>query len=78
MMAYIVCFIVAVTCFGMGFRIASRKQTYDGLFIFDDSDPDKIRWTLDVHIDPNDVQNKKDICLKVCNLESSHINQNLK
>lgn len=38
---------------------------YDGLLIVKDIDDQNVRWTLDVHIAPEEVPNKKTLRLKV-------------
>lgn len=52
----------------IGMYIGIRIRHIDGLFIVDEND-DKIRWVLDMKIDPEDIPSKKEVRLKVCKMD---------
>lgn len=56
-------------CIGFVVGFGRRYKNVDGLMILDVSDPEKDKWTIDLHIDPNDVQYKKEIRLKVVKID---------
>lgn len=53
----------------IGMFIGNRIKKVDGLFILDDSNKEKIRWILDMKIDPEEIPSKKEIRLKVCKMD---------
>lgn len=43
----------------------SSKVKDAGIFLVDDTDSEKTRWTLDVHMNPDDIPKKKHLRFKV-------------
>lgn len=72
--------LVLAFCFGflLGYvkpHFSNEKRNYDGLFILDDSDDSKTRWILDMKMDPDEIKNKKEIHLKVYEMDNVEVKQ---
>lgn len=57
--------LVSIGALCVGVFIGRKTVKVDGMFIVDDSDEKTTRWILDVTVDPKNIQNKKDVRLKV-------------
>lgn len=55
----------------IGIYFGKKMKKYDGLFIVDDSNDQKIQWILDVTIDPESIPTKEEIRLKIKKLDKS-------
>lgn len=50
----------------IGYLIGNSSKVKDaGIFLIDDTDSEKTKWTLDVHMDPDDIPKKKHLRFKV-------------
>lgn len=53
-------------CYIVGYVVGRASQNKNaGIFLVDDSDDEKTRWTLDVHMDPDDIPKKKYLRFRV-------------
>lgn len=58
--------IFAIIGFIAGVLIEKAVLKTDGLLIIDDEDDETTQWILDVRFDPEELENRKEIHLKVC------------
>lgn len=64
----VLCIIFVVIGAVIGFFaeiIFKPKRKYDGFLIIKDLPENVIRWNFDMHMDPEEIKNKKEIRLKV-------------